>query len=342
MSKKCQVPNCNGKYHAKGFCGKHYRKKRQSEFSEEEIEYNRILNNKRSEKYRNDPKNHNKISERGKIYRRKPENKEKIRSLARQRYKDPIKGKIIKEKRAIYRAIPENKVREKVRASTYNRLYALNNRERINQNRVIRTTIEKHSINQQRNFSRNKKYSEYRIKLLKILADKCQNCGFSHYEALDIEHKFNTGNKDKKKFNRKDDMYRYYFERPSEAMEYLQIFCHNCNMKKEYEHRKKNIKNETSISRIHRDMLIKQEIMFILNQHECQNCRLDEFIILERDHIHNDGSTDRKRFNNNHTKMWKYYITNPEECRKRIQILCANCNSVKSRYGENGLKKLRD
>ena len=335
------VPNCSRPYHAKGLCNKHYNEKRKSEFSPEQKEHHRQLNNKRSEKYRNNPKNKEKISNRQKNYYSKSENREKKNLDARKRYNDPVKGKIIKNKRKIYQEIPEVKSREKNRTSTYNRLYGIENREKINKNRKINRDNNKDSINKQRNTSRNKKYFQYRIKLLKILGDKCQNCGIEVDEVLDIEHILDTGHKDKKKFYRKDDFFRFYSDRPLEARKFLQIFCHNCNVQKEHRRRSEIRKNnKKSQKRFEIEFKTKHLIFDLLNQHKCNNCGYKNFEVLERDHIHDDGKQDRIRFNNNSNKMWKYYISNPEECMKKIQILCANCNAVKSRFGLDALKKL--
>jgi len=46
------------------------------------------------------------------------------------------------------------------------------------------------------------------------------------------------------------------------------------------------------------------------------------------DHIEGFGWKDRKRFPSVH-HYYLYYLANPEEARKRLQVLCANCNVIK-------------
>ena len=50
-----------------------------------------------------------------------------------------------------------------------------------------------------------------------------------HPLAVDISHKFNDGNQDRKKFGGNDALIRYYLEHPNEAKEKLEVLCCYCN-----------------------------------------------------------------------------------------------------------------
>jgi hypothetical protein len=69
----------------------------------------------------------------------------------------------------------------------------------------------------------------------------------------------------------------------------------------------------------------------------CVECHYDtDLAALQIEHKNDDGAVDRKRFGgtcNNydiHKMIW-YYLNHPEEARQKLQILCANCNSIKQR-----------
>ena len=51
------------------------------------------------------------------------------------------------------------------------------------------------------------------------------------------------------------------------------------------------------------------------------------------DHIHDDGYLDKtesgKRQSVAQGKIGRMYAENPELCRKKLQVLCMNCNHIK-------------
>ena len=49
------------------------------------------------------------------------------------------------------------------------------------------------------------------------------------------------------------------------------------------------------------------------------------------DHIHDDGYLDKTKSNKSAAsgKIGKMYANNPELCRKKLQVLCMNCNHIK-------------
>lgn len=88
-------------------------------------------NNLRSRRYRNNPKNKEKVSQRQKDWISNPENHARKDEKKRINHHDEVKGAVIKDKRNQYLAKEDVKIREKVRASTYNRKYTIENKEKI-------------------------------------------------------------------------------------------------------------------------------------------------------------------------------------------------------------------
>ena len=51
-------------------------------------------------------------------------------------------------------------------------------------------------------------------------------------------------------------------------------------------------------------------------------------LALQIDHIYGRGASDKKRFKSQ-TTGYRYYLAQPEIAREQLQILCANCNTIK-------------
>ena len=67
-----------------------------------------------------------------------------------------------------------------------------------------------------------------RIKLLKILGDKCVRCGFNEQQALQIDHISGNGYIERK-FRFGALFYKYYIDNQDKISNNLQILCANCN-----------------------------------------------------------------------------------------------------------------
>jgi len=63
-----------------------------------------------------------------------------------------------------------------------------------------------------------------------------------------------------------------------------------------------------------------------LNQRKCQKCGIDDLRVLNFDHIYDDGKYDHPNKGNH---WWKKYAEDPELTRKKLQVLCYNCNFIK-------------
>lgn len=97
-----------------------------------------------------------------------------------------------------------------------------------------RTKLTRTEIQRQKS----KNYREcLRNSLLNILGGaKCTECGFNGMAALQFDHIYNDGAKDRKRFNSHNSFLKYYVTHEDEAKEKLQVLCANCNWMKRGEH----------------------------------------------------------------------------------------------------------
>jgi len=65
----------------------------------------------------------------------------------------------------------------------------------------------------------------------------------------------------------------------------------------------------------------------ILGGRVCVKCGFSDWRALQIAHKNGSGSQDRKKFKYI-TTMYRYYRKNPDEARKKLKILCANCNWI--------------
>lgn len=75
------------------------------------------------------------------------------------------------------------------------------------------------------------------------------------------------------------------------------------------------------------------QLLETVGKTKCINCGIKDPRVLHLDHIDGKGNLDKKRFSGSSHRLG-YYIRNPKEAKKTLQILCANCHSIKT-Y-ENG------
>jgi len=128
--------------------------------------------------------------------------------------------------------------RDPFKDSTNERLRAVDDKKRQRRNNLKFERMEDPKYRREkydiRNNSRKIAYAKQRQSLFKILGGAfCTQCHYDDYpEALQIDHIFNTGNLDKLRFKRRDQLFRYYISHPLEAIEVLQILCANCNQVK--------------------------------------------------------------------------------------------------------------
>jgi hypothetical protein len=72
-------------------------------------------------------------------------------------------------------------------------------------------------------------YKNRRETFFNILGSNCKGCGFNDKRALQIDHIFNDGGQQRKKFGGSLNEYKYYVKHIDEIPLYFQILCANCN-----------------------------------------------------------------------------------------------------------------
>lgn len=104
---------------------------------------------------------------------------------------------------------------------------------------------------------------------------------------------------------------------------------------------RKNNPEKAKINRIKSQEKSKQqrlELMDILGGRKCVDCGYDKDVrALHIDHINQDGYKDRYLFRGN-LKMYRYYLRNPTIAIIKLQVLCANCNSIKQHNSKHWRK----
>jgi len=79
------------------------------------------------------------------------------------------------------------------------------------------------------------KRKELRLKIIEMLGAKCCRCGFADYRALQIDHVYGKGKKDKKRFGSNYTYYKYVLGQINDGSKNYQLLCANCNWIKRYE-----------------------------------------------------------------------------------------------------------
>ena len=94
-------------------------------------------------------------------------------------------------------------------------------------------------------------------------------------------------------------------------------------------------KHNTHLQRIQNETAKWEKSMLfnILGGAKCILCGYSDLRALCFDHINGGGCEERRKFKNVRI-MRRHYLNHPEEAKKKLQVLCANCNMVKR--DENG------
>ncbi len=103
--------------------------------------------------------------------------------------------------------------------------------------------------------------------------------------------------------------------------------------------RKWNQRNPDKIEVVkQRNKNMRLLVMDILGGRVCVTCGYDENTrALQLDHIDDKGHEDRYHFTNIWS-MYSFYLKNPEITREKLQVLCANCNTIKQ--SENNIYQM--
>jgi len=115
-----------------------------------------------------------------------------------------------------------------------------------------------------------------------------------------------------------------------EKREHRQKKQHDNNQKPEV---KKQKNQKRKISRPIKDQERTNCLFFILGGYKCVKCGFHDHRAMERDHINDDGYLDNERFPDDRGRDL-HYVYHPEEARKKLQVLCSNCNKIKKHNKE--------
>ena len=84
---------------------------------------------------------------------------------------------------------------------------------------------------------------------------------------------------------------------------------------------------------------IKTKLFNLLGGKKCVDCGYDKDVrALQFDHIADDGHNTRRKKGQSDQTRYAYWLRNPELAKKKLQVLCSNCNQIK-RYISGDLKK---
>lgn len=108
-----------------------------------------------------------------------------------------------------------------------------------------------------------KQLSNFRIRekmrkeILEALGNKCAECGFSNWKALEIDHVKNNGNEERKALKNYDYYYRLILKKIKEGSKDYQLLCASCNRIKEIE--RKEIEREKRKTLLESEIALLQE-----------------------------------------------------------------------------------
>lgn len=271
IKKVCEIENCGKPNFTRGFCRSHWEKMR----------------------YHNDPEYRQKVKERDKEYRDRPENKARVKE-SQQR--------------------PENKAKAKERAQRpEHKAYMKEYHRKHSQNY---TPERKRELREYATRYNNKR----KEKILKHYGGKCASCGETTPEFLCIDHINNDGNIERKKLGlRGGNLYGHIIK--NNFPDTYQILCFNCNHKKRIAHERETINAPKGYS-----AKLREEILEVYTP-KCNCCGEDDIEVLAIDHVNNDG--DIERAIRTHDEILKGI--KEKGFPQTYQILCHNCNRAKSR-----------
>jgi hypothetical protein len=73
----------------------------------------------------------------------------------------------------------------------------------------------------------------------------------------------------------------------------------------------------------------KTKLFMLLGGVKCIKCGFDrDYRALVIEHKNNDGHEDKKKFKTTLRKC-TYYLEHPDEAKEKLQVYCANCNTIK-------------
>lgn len=169
------------------------------------------------------------------------------------------------------------------------------------------------------------------------LTSRCKDCQSKWYAKLrktnpkGYERRLAENKRWKQSEKGKEYMKEYMkvYSKSSKYKESRKMWYEN-HPEKVIEYSRNNYKrNKEKINRKKKELTLtlKKELMKLLGGIICVKCGYSDIRALQFDHIHGDGAKDKLR--SHMLEFCKYYLKNPKITKKKLQVLCANCNWVK-------------
>ena len=76
-----------------------------------------------------------------------------------------------------------------------------------------------------------------------------------------------------------------------------------------------------------KNRLLRQQLLQLLGN-KCVKCDFIDVRALQVEHKKGGGRAEQRKFNGTQ-RMYKYYLDNPKQAKKQLQVMCANCNWIK-------------
>ena len=136
---------------------------------------------------------------------------------------------------------------------------------------------------------------------------------------------------EKNRIKKLSQMKLYYQNNSEKIKEKAKIYYHS--KKEEIKKRHDEWMRKTAIPRSNKRKLTRLLLIKLLTDEksECKKCGYNiDIRALQIDHIYGNGNEDRRIFLNP-VSMYEYYCNHLEEAFLQLQVLCANCNAIKTR-----------
>lgn len=181
-----------------------------------------------------------------------------------------------------------------------------------------------------------------RTEVIKEYGEKCILCSETIIDFLCVDHISGYGNKERRDLN-VENTYKLYklIKDLNYPKDKYRCLCYNCNWK-EYFRLKLGIRSlkEDKKNVARRDNRSVRRIAALkLLGGKCVCCGESNLLILDIDHINNNGSSCRKAkgTNCNDSVVTEIILEEIQDVSKKYQIMCRNCNSSKGKIIEGNV-----
>jgi hypothetical protein len=141
-------------------------------------------------------------------------------------------------------------------------------------------------------------------------------------------------NKKKRKIQKSMNYYNHQEDKQHKQVSYYYRNKDKIRERRKEYYKRPEVKISHAVGQARRRFEARSKLYKMLGG-RCVKCNNNDFRVLQLDHKQSQGLAEvKKLFEGSFMKMYRYYIERPDEAKKYVQLLCANCNLVK-KY-ENG------